>query len=525
MALYASLLGGIGLFLLGMLLMSDGLKAAAGASLQRILERMTGTRFRAVASGALLTGIVQSSSATTLVTIGFVSAGLLSFTSAFGVLIGANIGTTSTGWIVALLGLRLNLGQVALPLIGVGALMRLLSHGRTAHLGMALAGFGLLFVGIESLRSGMEGIASQVDLSGLTGRTFGGKLLLVGVGALMTVVLQSSSAAIALTLTAVHQGALELDQAAYLVIGQNVGTTVKALLAGIGGTLPARRTAIAHLVFNVIAGGMAFVALHPILNAIVWAEGLAGTTDPALALTLFHTVYNILGAMLVLPFLDVLARKIVAWVPDHQPALVRNLDKSLYDVPVIALRAAHETLQSLSRKTFALTQQRLKGPVPVALLDELAQALEATHAFLGALHMHRDDARLYASRLAALHAGDHLARMLRALRQSEHTMDEHDAPVLEMTQRALEGQFDEAHAERLAQSSHALATQRKERRVAVLQETAVGHVPPAQALARLDGLRYADRLLYHAWRTVHHLAHPDAETDAFRPQSDGEFEG
>lgn len=525
MALYASLLGGIGLFLLGMLLMSDGLKAAAGSSLQRILERMTGTRLRAVASGALLTGIVQSSSATTLVTIGFVSAGLLSFSSAFGVLVGANIGTTSTGWIVALLGLRLNLGQVALPLIGVGALMRLLSHGRTAHLGMALAGFGLLFVGIETLRSSMEGVAAQVDLSGLTGATFGGKVLLVAVGALMTVVLQSSSAAVALTLTAVHQGALELDQAAYLVIGQNVGTTVKALLAGIGGTLPARRTAIAHLVFNVIAGVLAFVALRPILHAILWAEGLAGTTDPALALTIFHTIYNVLGAMVVLPFLDTIATYIVKWVPDRQPALVRNLDKSLYGVPVIAVRAAHETLQNLSRKTFSLTERRLKGNVPEAEIDELSQALEATHAFLGALHMHHDDAKMYASRLAALHAGDHLGRLLRALRQTEHAIDPKDATVLELAHRALDGLYDEDHADRLAQSSKDLASQRKALRVAVLQETAVGRVPPAQALSRLDGLRYADRLLYHAWRAVHHLAHPDAEADAFRPQSDSEFEG
>lgn len=525
MPLYASLLGGIGLFLLGMLLMSDGLKAAAGSSLQRVLERTTKTRLRAVASGALLTGIVQSSSATTLVTIGFVSAGLLSFSSAFGVLVGANIGTTSTGWIVALLGLRLNLGQIALPLIGVGALMRLFSHGRTAHLGMALAGFGLLFVGIETLRVSMEGVAAQVDLSGLTGRTFGGKLLLVLVGAVMTVVLQSSSAAVALTLTAVHQGALQLDQAAYLVIGQNVGTTVKALLAGIGGTLPARRTAIAHVVFNVIAGILAFIALRPILHAILWAEDLAGTSDPALALTIFHTVYNVLGAMAVLPFLDTIAGYIVKWVPDRQPALVRNLDKSLYDVPVIGVRAAQDTLQAISRKTFALTERRLKGNVPEEEIDELALALEATHAFLGALHMHRDHAEMYAARLAALHAGDHLGRLLRALKQSEHAIDAQDASVATLVHEALDGAFNEEHAERLSHSSHTLASQRKALRVAVLQETATGHVPPAHALSRLDGLRYADRLLYHAWRAVHHLAHPDAEADAFRPQSDSEFEG
>ena len=206
-SLLPPLLGGTGLFLLGMILMSDGLKTAAGGSLRRVLERSTGTPVSAFLSGVGLTALVQSSSATTVATIGFVSAGLLSFPSAVGVIIGANVGTTSTGWIVSLLGFKMNVGIFALPLIGVGALARLLGSGRRSSLGMALAGFGLIFVGIDFLRTGMGGLAQRIDLSGLSDGSLAGRLAMVAAGFAMAFLLQSSSAAVALTLAALHGGA------------------------------------------------------------------------------------------------------------------------------------------------------------------------------------------------------------------------------------------------------------------------------------------------------------------------------
>lgn len=169
-----SLLGGIGLFLLGMILMTDGLKTAAGDALRRVLLRFTGGPFRAMLSGATITALVQSSSATTLTTIGFVSAGILTFQQAVGVIFGANLGTTSTGWLVSLLGFKVSIASYALPMVGVGALLNLLGRGRLRAAGLALAGFGLIFVGIDQLQSAMAVVATRIDPSMFPRDTFGG---------------------------------------------------------------------------------------------------------------------------------------------------------------------------------------------------------------------------------------------------------------------------------------------------------------------------------------------------------------
>lgn len=217
-SILSTVLGGIGLFLLGMILMTDGLKAVAGDSLRGVLSRFTGNRFSAVTMGALVTALVQSSSATTLATIGFVSAGLLGFGNAVGIMLGANLGTTSTGWLVGLLGLKLSIGDILLPFIGLGALARLIGRGRLAHAGSALAGFGVIFVGIDVLQGGMQELAENFKLDAFAQPGLAGRVWLVLIGAAMTVVMQSSSAAVATTLTALSSGALDLSQSAALVV-------------------------------------------------------------------------------------------------------------------------------------------------------------------------------------------------------------------------------------------------------------------------------------------------------------------
>jgi len=187
-----------------MILLSDGLKTAAGGALEQILERFTNAPLRAFFSGVGITALVQSSSATTITTNGFVSAVMLSFPAAVGVIIGANVGATSTGWIVSLLGFKLNIGTFALPFIGVGAMLRLMGNGRKVHVGMALAGFGLIFVGIDFLQSAMGGLASQIDLTWFAEVPWLGRLALTFIGAVMTVLLQSSSGAVAITLSALY---------------------------------------------------------------------------------------------------------------------------------------------------------------------------------------------------------------------------------------------------------------------------------------------------------------------------------
>src|SRR5690606_18126961 len=231
------LLGGIGLFLLGMALLSDGLVGFAGEALRRGLLRFTGTPWRAFGSGALTTILIQSSTATTVTLIGFVSAGLISSSQAIGVVIGASLGTTATGWLVAGLGLKVNLGFYTLPRSGVGAMLRLLARGRWRHLGLALAGFGMLFLGLSNMQEGMQGLSTHFDLNLLPDTGWGAHFAAMLVGILLTIALQSSTAAVATTLTALHAATISFDQAAAIVVGAAIGTTFTGALVTIGGTV------------------------------------------------------------------------------------------------------------------------------------------------------------------------------------------------------------------------------------------------------------------------------------------------
>ena len=516
------LLGGVGLFLVGMILMSEGLKAAAGSSLQQVLEKATGTPVSAFLSGTGLTALVQSSSATTITTIGFVSAGLLSFPAALGVIVGANVGTTSTGWIVSLLGFKLNVGAVALPFIGVGALLKLLGSGRRAHLGMAIVGFGLIFVGIDFLQDGMGGLAQRLDLSGFSHVGLGGRLTLVLVGALMTVLLQSSSAAVAVTLTALFSGAVGLEQAAYLVIGQNLGTTVKAVLASMGASVPAQRTALAHILFNLVTALIAFIGAGFLLNLAVLTSDRLSNEDPSFILALFHTIFNLLGALLFLPVLKPFARLVTRMVPDRGPALTRHLDDSLFHLPAVAVGAAARALQGIVLVTLREAQNLLlDGRHTRQSYEQLwaAQAAmqETTH-FLGRIQPVGDD-QLYARRLSLLHAADHTSRLIEACLDPEEPLVGPDpkkaanrlAPILAIAANWLEDRETEGGkkvARHLKKASRKLADTRRDHRARQLEETAAGRVTPEAAQHYLESMRWVDRIGYHSWRILYHLVDP-----------------
>jgi phosphate:Na+ symporter len=517
-----SLLGGVGLFLVGMILMSEGLKAAAGGALQRILERMTSTPITAFLSGMGLTALVQSSSATTITTIGFVSAGLLSFPAALGVIIGANVGTTSTGWIVSLLGFKLNVGAFALPFIGVGALMKLLSSGRRAHLGMAVVGFGLIFVGIDFLQDGMGGLAQNIDFSGFSHASLGGRLGLLLVGALMTVLLQSSSAAVALTLTALFSGAIGLEQAAYLVIGQNLGTTVKAVLAAMGASVPAQRTAVAHILFNLAAGLIAFLMARYLLNLSLLLGDWLNNDDPAFVLALFHTLFNLIGAALFLPLLNPFSRLVTRLVPDRGPAFTRHFDDSLLHIPAVAVGASARALQDIALATLREAENLLRNqPHSRQSYEHLWAAQAAVHEtyhFLGKIRAIGDDRKLYARRLALLHAGDHAARLIETCLEAEKPLAgptalaaaERLTPALTIAAEWLTNQEAEGEkvSRHLKKASRKQANARRDNRDTLLQETAAGLVNPDEAQRYLESMRWVDRIGYHSWRMLYHLVDP-----------------
>lgn len=337
------LIGGLGLFMLAVNMITDGLKMAAGHALRDMLGKWTRSPAHGIFTGVSITAIVQSSSAVTVATIGFVNAGLITMYQALGVVYGANIGTTMTGWLVAIVGFKINIEAFALPIIGIGMLLRLTGgDSRRAPLGIALAGFGLFFIGIDVLRDAFEGMAIAIDLHKFTADGVAGILLYVGIGFLMTVLTQSSSAAIAITLTAATGGILGLHAAAAMVIGANVGTTSTAAIAVIGATPNAKRVAAAHIIFNVATGIVALMIL-PVLFWILRITGeLLGLEDnPAVALALFHTTFNILGVLLMWPVTNrlthFLERRFVT--QEEIEGHPRYLDKTVAVTPMVALNA------------------------------------------------------------------------------------------------------------------------------------------------------------------------------------------
>jgi phosphate:Na+ symporter len=519
-AMLFQLLGGIGLFLMGMVLLTDGLKSLAGDALRRALVRFTGTPYKAFASGALVTLMVQSSSATTVTLIGFVSAGLLTFPQAVGVVLGASLGTTGTGWIVSVLGLKVSLGFYALPIVGIGALMRLLSHGRWRSLGLALAGFGLIFIGIDTLQTGMQDLAQTFDLAELPSTGLIGYLIVVSIGAIMTVVMQSSSAAVATTLTALHANAVNFDQAALLVIGAAIGTTVTGALAAIGGSVSAKRTALAHIMFNAATGIIALLMLPVLLAGLEFAQQNMGLEPGAISLAAFHTAFIVLGVLIFLPLSSLFASWIERLLPEQGPRLTRHLDNTLLQVPAVALESTRRTLVDTTLEVTSLFDHLLSSGVASVSESQRAEvkgALEITQRFFTKIPPITEDEPLSHSRVAQLHAIDHLARLLTRLNLSTSARQVLAQPslrqalvqcqeVLTLARKGLIGRASVDWLTDMERQAKVLADLRRDERLGILRQTAIGQRSAFEALDALDAVRWLERVSYHTWRLCYYLA-------------------
>jgi len=510
-------LGGIGLFLLGMTLMTDGLKALAGGALRAVLSRFISGPIVGVGWGAGITALVQSSSATTITTIGFASAGLLTFPQAVGVIFGANLGTTSTSWLVALLGFEFSISTIAEPVILLGVMMKLLARDRVAALGMTIAGFGVLFVGLGVLQAGMSGLSERVTPDNFPSASFFGLFALVGIGIAMTVVLQSSSAAVAMTLAALHTGAISLEQAAGLVIGQNVGTCVKAAIIAIGATTAGRRTAFAHIGFNVVT---ALLAL-PLVPVMVWAadwatQNIQGGAD-TIALATFHTVFNLIGVAVLLPLIGPFSRAIERLVPGGATPEIDNLDPALADAPGVALDAVRAALGATLGGLATGLRPRLTQPArtPTRAIEQARTGAERSRSVLAAVARESSTARDVEEQASLVHALDHIESLTDAsaegLPVARHLVGTHGQAAGERLAELLGMVASGAlvcDAERAGAISREIAQFRKDGRLAAIEATARGGLSPDASAERIDALRWCDRVAYHAWRALAHLAKP-----------------
>jgi phosphate:Na+ symporter len=538
-----AVLGGVGLFLLGMAVMTDGLKAMAGSALRTVLSKAAATPVSGAFWGAVVTLLVQSSSATTMTTIGLVSAELLTFPQGLGLVFGANVGTTGTGWLVALIGLRVSLSSYALPMIFVGALTKLLATGRIAAVGAALAGFALVLYGLTTLQQGMGGLAESLRPSDLpaalgapgVGWLAGsfGLLKLVFMGLAMTAVMQSSTAAIAVTLAAFGAGAIGLDQGCALIIGQNIGTATSSALAAIGASGTAKRLALAYVLFKLIAALIALAAF-PFTTPLM--QRWQGAVDGLTLLAAYHTAYNVVGVAVLLPAIDWFTRVVERLLPPRELPLERGLDPAALVNPVVAVEVVRRTVASVLATLFTSIAASLSGSRGKdGAAANASRALEEAREFLSELkappeteaEQHRMTSTLHAldraSRLAERieeagapgpgNSGSderRAAELCNAAMRSAQTVAESITTESALSERAPPIGWQttpeaEAALRELESAARELHSMQRVYRATTLAAVAPGKLNASEAFDRVDAVRRLDEITHLAWRAAAHL--------------------
>lgn len=353
--------GSLGLFLFGMRTMSEGIQKVAGDRLQSILNFMTGNRVAAIFTGFAITAIIQSSSATTVMVVSFVNAGLLQLTQSIGVIMGANIGTTVTGWIVAIFGFKVKMSALSLPAIGIGFTLFLFKKINKKDLGETLIGFGLLFLGLEFLKNSVPDIGSHPEmlevLARFTGHGLASYFLFIFVGVVFTILVQSSSAAMAITLTMAYAGWIDYPTAAAIVLGENIGTTITAYLASIGTSVNARRASRAHTLFNVFGVlwmTPVFYFFLQFVDFIVPGDvyALSGAKTLPAHLAMFHTMFNLTNTFVCSFFIKQIAFLVTKFVPDEEGLptqyTLKYIRATLHDTPELYLLTVKRELAKMA---------------------------------------------------------------------------------------------------------------------------------------------------------------------------------
>lgn len=389
-----TLLGALGMFLYGMTLMSEGLQKVAGSRLRSILSAMTANSFTRVLTGTLITAVIQSSSATTVMIVSFVNAGLLSLTQAVGVIMGANIGTTVTSWLISLLGFTVDISVLSIPLVGVGFVFMMFKSQKRKSIGEMIIGFALLFLGLTFLKDSVPDLSANPEaisfIQRWTGWGFPSILIFVLVGTVLTIILQSSSATVALTLVMASQGWIPFEIAAAMVLGENIGTTITANIAASVGNISAKRAALAHTVFNVFGVIWVLAIYKPFLWLVARIVVGLGGEDPftssaslLYAISTVHTLFNITNTCILIWFTPQIV-KFVTWIikghkDEEEVFRLRYIQGGMMSTAELSLEQAEQEVVHFSeivKRQYVYARQAINEADNENRFDELFKKLE-----------------------------------------------------------------------------------------------------------------------------------------------------
>ena len=354
------LLGALGLFLFGMSMMSEALQKVAGNKMRSILASMTKNRLLGVLTGVIVTSIIQSSSATTVMVVSFVNAGLLTLAESISVIMGANIGTTITAWLVSLIGFKFSIANIAIPLIGFSLLFIFSKNDRRKSIGEVMVGFSLLFIGLEYLKNSVPDIKSNPEmlqfLTDYTNMGYGSILLFLLIGSVLTVIVQSSSATMAITLIMLSQGWISFEIGAAMVLGENIGTTITANIAGLTAKTNARRAALSHTMFNICGVIWVLIIFYPFINLIEWIVG-GNTTENAnslYALSMFHTMFNVSNTFIMIWLikpLETIVCKILPEKKEENEFALKFISTGMLPTGELSLIEAEKEIEHYTERT------------------------------------------------------------------------------------------------------------------------------------------------------------------------------
>ncbi|WP_372756997.1 Na/Pi cotransporter family protein [Mariniflexile sp.] len=341
---FKTIIAGVAILLFGMIMLEEGFKVFTKGRLQNILKKATNKLYKSISIGALVTALIQSSSLVSVITISFISAGLIDLVGGMGLIFGANLGTTATTWLVASFGLKIKISALALPMLVFGIVFSFQEKIELKGIGNILAGLGFFFLGIHYMKEGFDVFKQYIDLTEYAIPGFFGALVYTVVGIVITTILQSSSATLALILTALSVGQIEYENALAISIGANVGSTVTAILGSLSANIAGKRLAGAHLIFNLVTAIVTLIFIYPLTHLVSFIAELLNilASDYTLKLALFHTIFNILGVILMIPFIkkiETLLLKLFKERTDKDIDEPKYLNQSVLEFPSAVIRS------------------------------------------------------------------------------------------------------------------------------------------------------------------------------------------